>query len=144
MAQMIRWGVWFFLAQWSSNLVGQRVLWGLLLEMLIPKSEPWEILFVSLGWGPKICVIDKHPRWIEHRWSLKYSNWWSGCLPVYMEKYTPKVGSRWLTPGSGVLITLIFQCSGRHVKHGLKTGDGEHKITDRPHTATTTLLRRRC
>jgi len=42
------------------------------------------------------------------------------CL--YGEMHSPKVGSAWLILGSGVSITLIFQCSGRCFMYGLKRG----------------------
>lgn len=110
---------------------------GQLLEMLIPRSETWDILFVNLGWNPRICIVDKHPRWIQCRWSLDYSKWWSGGVTVHMEKYTPKVGSRWLVLESVVLITNFPSALGDiscvDWRWAVKTGDGLHRTTDRAH-----------
>lgn len=52
----MRWGAWVSLAHCSLHLGGLRVLWGHLLEMLIPRSGPWEILFVGLGWA-QVCAL---------------------------------------------------------------------------------------
>lgn len=54
-------GAWLSLARRSSNLVGLRFSGRRrhLLEMLIPRYEPRESLF--MGWGPRIWIVDKHP-----------------------------------------------------------------------------------
>ena len=58
-------------------------------------------------------------------------------MTVYMEKYTPKAGSRWLVLESVVLITnfpVLWETFHVWNEDGqVKRGDGLHRTTDRAH-----------
>lgn len=81
---------WVSLDQCSVNLTDLRVLWGRLLEMLIPRSGQWETLFAGLGWAQERVLLTSIPGQCDVG-GPRVTDWWRDGDCLHEETDSPKL-----------------------------------------------------